>query len=136
MLVLDVSAAVGIVLQNGDGAASARFLSECGKAIAPELFCEEAAQVAWKYAHVGSLDKDGALSLARATIACIDEFCSSAALAEEALVEAVRLDHSFYDMLYFVLARRTGSLLVTCDRKLAKLANENNVECVELIDFA
>ena len=72
----------------------------------------------------------------RNTVNCVTEFCENEALAAEALSEAVRLDHSFYDMLYFVLARRTASPLLTCDHRLAQLCNDNDVECIELIDFA
>ena len=136
MLVIDVSAAIGIARAGGDGAASARLMADCEKTIAPELFCEEAAQVAWKYAHVGALDREGAVLMMRATLGCVSEFYPNCALAEEALAEAVRLDHSFYDMLYFVLARRTSSPLLTCDKKLAKLCRDNGLECIELIDFA
>ena len=136
MLVIDVSAAIGIVRSGGDGAASARLMDDCEKVIAPALFCEEAAQVAWKYAHVGALDREGAVAMMQATLGCVSEFFPNQQLAEEALAEAVRLDHSFCDMLYFVLARRTSSPLLTCDKKLAQLCRGNGVECIELIDFA
>ena len=135
MLVIDASAAIGIVRAGGDGASSARLMESCEKVIAPEFFCEEVAQVAWKYAHVGALDREGAIGMARAALGCVDEFFPARVLLEEALAEAVRLDHSFYDMVYFVLARRTPSCLLTCDKKLAKLCHDNGVECVELIDF-
>ena len=136
MLVLDASAAIGIVRSGGEGEASARLMTDCEKTIAPEFFCEEVAQVAWKYAHIGALDREGAIAMMQATLGCVSEFFPNQKLAEEALAEAVRLDHSFYDMLYFVLARRTSSMLVTCDKGLAKLCVDNGVECVELIDFA
>ena len=136
MMVIDASAAIGMVRAGADGAATARLIADCEKTIAPEFFCEEAAQVAWKYAHIGVLDCAGAFDMMRATVGCVDEFFSNRSLAEEALAEAVRLDHSLYDMLYFVLARRTASLLLTCDHQLARLCNDNNVECIELIDFA
>ena len=51
------------------------------------------------------------------------------------LSEAIRVDHSLYDMLYFVLARRTSSTLLTCDRRLAKLCEQNGVDCVTLADL-
>ena len=136
MLVMDASAAIGIVRAGGDGAASARLMEDCEKVIAPEFFCEEVAQVARQYAHVGALDREGAIAMMQATLGCVSEFYPVRGLLEEALAEAVRLDHSFYDMLYFVLARRTASPLLTCDKKLAKLCNDNGVECIELIDFA
>ena len=136
MLVIDASAAIGLVRAGGEGAASARLMADCEKVIAPELFCEEVAQGAWKYAHVGALDRDGAVAMMQATLGCVSEFFPNCELAEEALAEAIRLDHPFYDMLYFVLARRASLPLLTCDKKLAKLCRDNGVECIELIDFA
>ena len=65
----------------------------------------------------------------------VDEFVDDGDLLVEALSEAVKLDHSFYDMLYLVLARRTASPLVTCDKRLASLCRESGVECVELMDL-
>ena len=65
----------------------------------------------------------------------VDEYVNDGELIVEALGEALRLDHSLYDMLYFVLARRTSSPLVTCDKRLSRLCKDNGVECVELIDL-
>lgn len=42
----------------------------------------------------------------------------------EALTEGMRLQHPAYDLIYAILARRTGSALLTCDRRLANLAQE------------
>ena len=135
MMVLDASAAATIV-RDGGASSARQLLAECDKIVAPEFLCVEIANVAWKYAHAGKLDKEGALEYMRLAISCVDEFHSNSTLAEEALAEAIRLGHSFYDMLYFVLARRCASPLLTCDRRLAKICNDNNVECIELIDFA
>ena len=38
-------------------------------------------------------------------------------------------------MLYLVLARRTSSPLLTCDRKLAEACGKADVECVNLLDL-
>ena len=135
MLVIDASAAIGIVRAGGDGASSARLMESCEKVIAPDFICEEVAQVAWKYAHIGALDREGAIEMTRAALGCVDEFFPAWSLLEEALAEAARLDHSFYDLVYFVLARRTSSHLLTCVKELAKLCFDNGVECIDLIDF-
>ena len=102
------------------------------KAIAPDSFRVEVSQVAWKYVHVGIIDEQEAQIMLRATIGCVEEFVNDKSLVIEALHEAIAKDHSFYDMLYFVLARRTSSTLLTCDRRLAAICREGNVECIEL----
>jgi predicted nucleic acid-binding protein len=40
----------------------------------------------------------------------------------EALNEAIRLDYSAYDMLYLILARNNGAVLLTCDGPLNRIA--------------
>ncbi len=62
----------------------------------------------------------------------VDEFYRTEDLLREALMEAMRLDHPVYDMLYFVLARREGATLFTLDQKLQSLCADNGVDCVFL----
>ena len=45
----------------------------------------------------------------------------------EALHQAVALSHPVYDLLYAVLARRTGAGVLTCDRRLATLLDSLGV---------
>ena len=42
----------------------------------------------------------------------------------------MRLEHSSYDMVYFILARRTGATLFTLDKKLIELCLNNGVDCL------
>ena len=58
----------------------------------------------------------------------MDEFHDISENNHESLMESVRLNHSSYDMLYFTLARRTGALLLTVDKKLISLAKKENIE--------
>ena len=53
-------------------------------------------------------------------------------MLREALIEAIRLDHPVYDLLYLVLARREGATLFTLDQKLQNLCLDNGVNCVFL----
>ena len=62
----------------------------------------------------------------------VDEFCGTKDLLREALIEAIRLDHPVYDLLYLVLARREGATLFTLDQKLQNLCLDNGVNCVFL----
>lgn len=58
----------------------------------------------------------------------VDEFIDIAENNEEALHEAIRIDHSCYDLLYFTLARRQGATLMTLDKKLKTLAENAGIE--------
>ena len=65
-------------------------------------------------------------------VEAIDEFANDEDLVAEAFTESLRLNHSVYDLLYFVLARRTGATLFTPDRKLQRICEENLVSSVWL----
>lgn len=135
MIVMDASAAATMIREGVDGSVFARIGDGGERVLAPSFFRIEASQVAWKCAHVGLVDDRDTQLLARSMISCVDEFVPDDELLAEALAEASRLDHSLYDMLYYVLARRAASPLFTCDRKLAKLCDDTGVACLALVDF-
>ena len=64
-----------------------------------------------------------------------DRYISDESLLPEALNECFRLDHSIFDMLFFILARRTRGTLFTADAKLQNLCLDHGVECVALVDL-
>lgn len=134
MIVMDASAALRLCIDGTAEAAATVFANE-GRIIAPTLFRVEVAQAAWKYVHVGAYEHNEAKLLLEHALGCIDEFVDDGELLGEALAVASRLDHSLYDVLYFALARRSSATLMTCDRRLAGLCRENDVECVELVDL-
>ncbi len=130
MIVLDASAVAQIVFGSREGDALREFMLEGEKSIAPDLVRSELANVFWKYHQAGILErKDAQVRLSEA-ISLIDEIHPSDDLIVEAFNEAVRLNHSAYDMLYLVLARRTGSTLFTLDKKLQEACLETGVDCV------
>lgn len=132
MIVMDVSAATTIVRCGIDDIADSIPSIFDERIIAPSFFRVEAAQVAWKYTNFGSLDAKGTQKLMASILNCIDQFYEDESLIAEALTEGLKLGHSVYDMLYFVLARRTASALLTCNHALANICAENNVERLEL----
>lgn len=87
------------------------------KVIAPSLFVSETANAAWKCATHGYIAEEDCLHLFKAVLNEVDEFVPDEELFPESLAEAVSRNHSVYDMLYFVLARRASAPLLTCDRR-------------------
>jgi predicted nucleic acid-binding protein len=69
------------------------------------------------------------------SLSLIDEFYPIEDLQSEAFRESIRLNHSTYDLFYFVLARRTGGTLFTLDRKLMRLCLDNGVNCLAQLDL-
>ncbi len=135
MIVLDASAAVEIVRNTKMGWALQELALTNEKKITCELMRAEAASVFRKFVRMKAVDADAADRLLAETTALPDEYYPLDDLQSEALRESIRLDHSIYDMFYFVLARRTGATLFTTDRKLQDLCREHGVECVANFEF-
>lgn len=117
--VLDASGAVHLVM-NGEYASSlAAKLEAAAVVMAPDLFCSETANSLWKYVRAGELTLDLALTRFEQCMGLADSLIPERALAPEALVAAARHQHSVYDMMYAVLARRSGATVITTDRGFA-----------------
>lgn len=91
---------------------------------APSLHASEVANALWKYVKAGNLDAETALERLEESINLIDAFTPDWELTTEALTEAVRFKHPVYDLLYAVLARRTGCPVLTMDERLRTLLGQ------------
>lgn len=105
------------------------------KATSCDLFRAEVASVIRKLVRAGKVAPEEAEGYFSKACTLVDEFVPIEEMQIEALSESVRLDHSTYDMFYFVLARRTGGTLFTLDRKLADLCMANGVNCIACMPF-
>jgi len=126
--VLDVSAAVEILLKKEK---TQKFKTELARAswvIAPDLFHSEIANVLWKCYRAKIVNHEESLQLSEDGILMIDDFTSGSDLWKEALGEGIKYNHSIYDMFYAILARRNDAILITNDNKLAKVAEEMKIE--------
>ena len=135
MIVLDACAAVEMVRKSIEGMALRQFMLKGEKAISCELYRAETANVFRKLVRLENMSVNEAIANYTEAIALVDEFHSIQDLQNEAFCESMRLDHSTYDLFYFVLARRMGATLFTLDRKLMRLCEQNGVQCVSEIEF-
>ncbi len=129
MIVLDGSAAVDMVRETSEGLALAQLLLDGEKIISHDLFSTEVCNAFWAYHQVSKLDRNEVAEYVAQATRLVDEFYRTEDLLREALMEAMRLDHPVYGMLYFVLARREGATLFTLDQKLQGLCADNGVDC-------
>lgn len=127
-VVLDTSAAFEIAFNRPNAALYKDLLAKAELVIAPELFQSEAANVLWKYIKAGYIDEENAILTMTLVYQLIDEYSDIPDLAVESLHEAARLNHSFYDMVFLVLARRNAAVLLTQDQRLKNLAAENGIK--------
>lgn len=130
MIVLDCCAAIEMAKNTETGAALRYFIEPEEELVAPVLFAMEAANAAWAHVHAGGFDAETGQNLMADTLAMPDRLLPVEELLLEAYAEAVALDHSVYDMIYLVLARRHAATLLTCDKRLQECCLKRNVDCV------
>ncbi len=131
MIVLDCCAAVAILRNTIEGQALKALMFENEDVITSEFYLVEIRNTFWKFVRAGSLSKEEALKKIEEGISLIDEFVPLKENADEAFAEAVRQNHSVYDMFYLTLVRRSAGTLFSLDKKLVNLCVEMKLDCVE-----
>ena len=94
----------------------------------PDLFCSEVANSLWKYVRRGDLTPDLAITRFEQCMGLADGLIPGRTLAPEALVAAGKHRRSVYDMMYAVLARRSGACVITMDRGFALCLREMDID--------
>jgi predicted nucleic acid-binding protein len=117
--VLDASGAVHLVLNGPHASLLAAKLEDVAFVTAPDLFCSEVASSLLKYVRAGHLTLDQAVTRFEECMGLTDSLILEHVLAPEALIAASRHQHSVYDMMYAVLARRSGATVITMDGPFA-----------------
>ena len=120
-VVLDVSAAIEIVLKKEKKDLFDQTFRGATWVIAPELFTFELSNVLWKYHKAKVLSHEECVQYVSDGIDLVDDFFGPEDLWKESLAEGIKNSHSVYDMFYLVLTRRHDATLITNDRPLAEL---------------
>jgi predicted nucleic acid-binding protein len=128
IVVIDASAAIEIALNRPKASLFKLPLTKAEAVIAPDLFIAEVTNVFWKYHTFEDLPISLCEGLIENAIALVDDLTNSKNLYAEAFSLACQSNHSVYDMLYLVLARRHNALLMTNDKRLKKLATQNGIK--------
>jgi len=128
IVVLDASAGIEIALTRSDAPKFEIIIEKASKVISSELYKAETANVLWKYYSAGLLNKEDVLKRLKYCDDLIDEYIDISDNNEEALIEGIRIKHSVYDLLYLVIARRSGAILLTQDKKLKNIAKDNGID--------
>lgn len=132
MIVMDANAALAIAMGVDVGDALSLLKHEDEEIIAPSLINSEVTHALSKYIQGDYLSLEDATACGRDALLLIDRFIDDSLLWVETLGESIRMNHSSYDMFYFLLARREGATLFTLDQKLQKLCAKNGVNCIGL----
>lgn len=131
MIVLDCSAAVAIVRETLEGNALRALMLENETTLTSEMFVAEVRNSFWKYVRAQLMTIEEAEFYIEKAIGLVDEFVPLKENADEAFAEAVRQNHSVYDMFYLTLVRRSARTLFSLDKKLVKLCMEMKLDCVK-----
>lgn len=135
MIVLDASAAVEISLSSELGLVLTSFIERNERVISCDLFRAETASVFRKFTRTEGLSAQDAIVHYNDALALVDDFVPLSELQDEAFPESIRLNHSTYDMFYFVLARRCAATLFTTDKKLMDLCAAHGVNCLDEVEW-
>lgn len=81
------------------------------------------------------MDEDEAMGIIDDALDLVDEFIPLEENAAEAFAEAVRQNHSVYDMFYLTLVRRYAATLFSTDRKLVELCGKMGLNAVHEAPF-
>lgn len=103
---------------------------------APDLLPVECASAIWKKARRGEVRSAAPFLDEIAKLSAVIRILPGKTLLREATETALRIGHPVYDSLYVACARRTGSVLVTADRKLARVVSDrvSDVDVIALQD--
>jgi len=129
-VVLDVSAAIEIILKKDKKELFDKTFKIATWVIAPELFIFELSNVLWKYYKAKVLSHEECVQYVEDGIDLIDDFVEPTELWKEALSEGIKNNHSVYDMFYLVLSRRNDATLITNDGPLAEICKKANIGSV------
>jgi predicted nucleic acid-binding protein len=128
IIVLDVSAAIEIVLQKEKKELFNNIYKKGTWIIAPDLFIAEITNVLWKYHKAKVISHEDCIQYVQDGIDMIDDFIDARELWKESLAEGIKNNHSIYDMYYLVLARRNDAILITNDGPLSEICKKLNIE--------
>ena len=125
--VVDVCGAMEILLKKEKAGIFSKLLQEASFVAAPDIYISELANTLWKYHAAKIRTKDECIQYIHDGIGFIDIFISTKDIWEEAFSEGIKNNHSIYDMLYMISARRYGGTLITNDSALLKICKKNRV---------
>ncbi len=129
-IVIDASAAVGLVLALPGTEIFTPLLEQAALVTAPDLYIAEVSNAIWKYRKGDLLPLERCELILEQAISLPDRIESSSAFYQEAFALACRHLHPVYDTIYLILARRTNATILTMDRRLAALAGQLEIKVI------
>jgi len=128
IVVLDASAAVGVVLNKQNAENIEKQLEKADYIITPDIFVPEVVNTFWKYHQFEDLPIDKCEYFIDCAINLVDDFIDSKTIYKETFSLSCQVGHSVYDVFYLVTARRNNGYLLSLDHKLNKIAKKQSIK--------
>jgi predicted nucleic acid-binding protein len=126
-VVLDVSAAIEVVLGRPKQDFVASILKQADLVIAPSLYVYESVNTLWKYRTLADFPVHKLLDKAEYLIKLVDKYINMEDVYGDMLSLACEIDHPAYDAAYLLLGRKYKASLLTLDSRLIKAAEKAGV---------
>jgi len=120
--VVDASAAIEIALNKENAGEFQKIIIESDLVIAPDTFSSEITNVFWKYGKFSNYDLDKCDKGISFCIDLVDDFIETKSICREVFSEAMKNNHSAYDLFYLIVARRNNAGIITKDKKMIEVA--------------
>ncbi|GBU25500.1 hypothetical protein R83H12_02143 [Fibrobacteria bacterium R8-3-H12] len=127
-IVLDSCTAIEIILNRENASKLKDILNSADLVVTSSLYKIEVANVLLKYSKGGFIEKNICDKLLTLAESLIDVFIDISENNHEALSEAIRLNHSVYDMLFLTIASSRNAVLLTLDKRLKDLAERESIK--------
>ncbi len=126
-VVLDVSAAIEVVLGRPKQDLVASILKQADLVIAPSLYVYESVNTLWKYRTLPDFPVHKLLDKAEYLIKLVDKYINVEDVYGDILSLACEIDHPAYDTAYLLLGKKYKASLITLDTKLIKSAQKAGI---------
>lgn len=129
-VVLDVSAAIEVVMGRPKQKLIASVLKQVDLVIAPSLYIYESVNTLWKYRTLSGFPVHKLVNKSEYLIKLVDKFIDVEDIYNDILSLACEIDHPAYDAAYLLISRKNKAGLLTLDTRLIKAAQKAGVKVV------
>ncbi|MFP4546689.1 MAG: type II toxin-antitoxin system VapC family toxin [Fidelibacterota bacterium] len=131
-IVIDTSAAINSIIETPYTETLQHHILNSAYVFAPDVYIPEVTNVLWKYYMFHNFSSDLCKTVIDKSIRLIDKIIHSNLLYKEAFKLSTITKHSTYDCYFLVLARQQDATLLTLDKKLIQIAQENHIQVINL----
>jgi len=135
MFVLDTNVAIAIAIGDKRGEFYKEAVQNEDRVISSEFMLAESIHVIRKYVLRDEIEVGDADKWLTTIKSLVDDFYPVKADIREALHESIRLNHSPYDLFFFILARRFGACMLSFDQALVDLCFKEGLSTCTDIPF-